>query len=321
MSLQVNGVPLDDPQRVFVIAEGSANHGRDYATAVALTHAAAEAGASAIKWQTFTADTLAADVPLLRGYDAAHDAWLTRLGAQTMHDLFRQGGLPRPWHVPLQSLAASLGLVFLSTPFSLDDARFLVEQVRVPALKIASGDLTHRALLRYAGSTGLPVIVSTGASTLGEIHDALDVLDDGSQDGAVLERVCLLHCVSCYPCPLDAVNVRAVETLRYQALVAAYGFSDHTLSVDVVPALAVAYGATCYEKHLKLTSDATGVDTDHSLTPAQFATLVRVLREASLAVGNGVKQPHVSEAHERLWARRGTDDLRPTDAARAGRWA
>ena len=316
--LMIDGKRLDDPQRCYVIAEASGNHAQDYARAEALVYAAAEAQADAIKFQTFTADEIAADVPIPRGRGgAAHDAWLERLGAQSLRDLCRHGGLPRPWHFELKRLAEMMGLTFLSTPFSLDAARFLVEEVQVPALKIASGDLTFTPLLQYAASTGLPLLLSTGGATLAEVQQALHVITSQAQAST---GVVVLQCVSSYPCPPDACNLRAIQTLQQRTLCDAVGWSDHTVDEALVPALAVALGATVIEKHLKLAEDDTSIDAGHSLAPAQFKRMVEVMRQTAAALGTGEKWPHALEAHDRLWARRGSDGLRPTDAARAGRW-
>ena len=174
--LMIDGKRLNDPQRCYVIAEASGNHAQDYARAEALVYAAADAKADAIKFQTFTAEEIAADVPIPRGQGgAAHDAWLDRLGAQSLRDLFQHGGLPRPWHFELKRLAEMMGLTFLSTPFSLDAARFLVEEVQVPALKIASGDLTFTPLLQYAASTGLPLLLSTGGAWTDSVNDRFGI--------------------------------------------------------------------------------------------------------------------------------------------------
>ena len=318
--LSINGIRLDDPQHVYVVAEASANHCRDLGKARALVEAAQWAGAQACKFQSFSAERIAApNIIIPRGFDPAHDAWLDRIGAVTVQDVLSQGGLPWEWHAELKELAASLGITFLSTPFSLDDAKFLVEEIKVPALKIASGDITFTPLLTYAGSTGLPIILSTGASTDEEVMDAILALGMG---GGYAHNVALLHCASIYPCPLEAINLWRLWRLQLDRMCGAYGLSDHTLSVDTVPAMAVALGATVYEKHLRL-DEGTSVDTDHSLTPSQFKAMVNTLHDASRAMGEKWSSAlHPTEAHEWLWMRRDPSDwLRPTQAAREGAWA
>lgn len=317
--LMIQGKRVDDPQHVYIIAEAAGSHCQDYATAEALVRAAAWAGADAIKFQTIDPARIAADIPFPFGHDPQTDAWARRLGVTSFRDLYRHGGLPRPWHAPLRDLAHTLGLAFLSSPFDLDSARFLVEEIGVPALKIASGNLTFPPLLQYAAQHPIPTLLSTGAATLAEVQTALDTLYVAR--GPAWSGVVLLHCVSVYPCPLEALNLFALSTLRSCVEAGAVGFSDHTTNRDVVPALAVAYGATVYEKHLKLAEDMTSIDAAHSLTPAEFQHLVETIRLVPQLLGDGVKAPHPLEAHDRLWARRSpTDWLRPTDAARAGAW-
>ena len=312
--LTVNEVRLDDPGRCYIIAEASGNHAQDYAKAEALVVAAAESGADAIKFQTYTSEEICADVPLVFGYDAIHDNWLRSLDVTTMRQLFTKGGLPRAWHAPLKKLADSLGITFLSTPFSVDAARFLVDEVGVPALKIASFDLTFTPLLEYAASTGNPVLLSTGGATLDEIWQAIEGPLQGIDD-----RLVLLHCMALYPCPTVDANLRAMQAL--QCFDCPVGWSDHTLSVELIPALAVTQGATVIEKHIRLAGDSTSVDAGHALTPPQFKQMVEAVRHVPAILGSSVKEPHPREMHERLWARRDPSDwLRPMRAAREGAW-
>lgn len=322
--LTIDEKPLDDPQHVFIIAEASGNHDKEYAKAEALTHAAAKAGASAIKWQTYASEEICTDTPLVFGYDSAHDAWLRSLGVTTMRQLFRKGGLPRKWHAPLKKLANSLNLTFLSTPFSVEAAHFLVEEISVPALKIASGDITFTPLIQYAATTGLPILLSTGASTYDEIREALRIIHEARglmEDGFFMKDVAVLHCRCLYPCPDGMADLSVIGHLSNTFPVGAIGWSDHTLSTEVVPALAVAQGATVIEKHLKLEGDDSSVDAGHSLTPSQFSRMVEIIQRVPWILGNGQKTPIGGELHERLWCRRDPRDwLRPTRLAREGVW-
>lgn len=315
--LHIAGKPLGDPTQPYVIAEASANHAHNYYKATELVYAAAKAGADAIKFQTFAAEDIAADVSIpVHLAPEAHRAMLERLGATTLRDLFRQGGLPYEWHYGLKELAEELGLAFLSTPFSVPAAQFLIEDLGVQAVKIASGDLTFTPLLQYVARFDLPILLSTGGATLVEIVHALIGPLARAND---LGHVSLLHCVSAYPCPTEAANLRAIRTLCMAMRGRPIGYSDHTLS-EALPAVAVSLGASIIEKHLRL-EDSTGADVDHSLTPPQFARMVTGIREAAVALGSGVKEPHALEAHDRLWARRASSDwLRPTDEARQGAW-
>lgn len=315
MALMINGVSLTDPQRVYIIAEASGNHGKDLDRAIALVHAAAEAGADAVKFQTFTAEEICADIPFPFGHDTAHDAWASSLGVERLRDLFRLGGLPREWHLPLKEEAERCGLAFLSTPFSVEAARFLVEDIGAPALKIASGDFTYQPLIDYASTLDIPVIMSTGGANMYEIVELW------RNNMSLKKHLILMHCVSVYPCDDTMANVLAIKTMKDGYGINRIGFSDHTLSTDIVPALAVACGATLYEKHIRLEHDHTSVDAAHSLPPSQFTKMVETLRRTPGILGSGVKKPHARELHDRLWARRSSQDwLRPTDAARMGRW-
>ncbi len=321
--MQINGKRIDDPKNAYVIAEASGNHNQNLQQARALVQAAATAGASACKFQTFTASEICADVPILFGHDAQHDAWVKKLGVSRMRQLFSKGGLPREWHKDLKREAEDLGIEFLSTPFSIDAAKFLVEEIGVRALKIASGDLTFTPLLQYAASTGLPLLVSTGGATMDEVDTALRVCIQewrSHPDIYPSEDIVLMHCVSIYPCPDIMTNLLAIRTMEKRF--GAVGFSDHTLSTDLIPALAVSLGASCFEKHLRLSTDTESVDVSHSLDPEQFHRYVETLRTVPYILGDGIKKPHPREAHDRLWARRDTSDwLRPTRDAREGFWS
>ena len=309
--------PLTDPNQIYVIAEASGNHNQDRQQARLLVQAAAASGASAVKMQTFTSEEICADVPILFGHDAAHDAWCRNLGVTRLRELFQKGGLPRAWHQDLKQEAEDLGIDFLSTPFSVDAAKFLVEELGVRALKIASGDLTFTPLHQYAASTGLPVIISTGGATLDEIDETLQRYNGGVADNTEL---ILLHCRSVYPCDERILDLESLATLRYEFQVPV-GLSDHTLSTDLVPAMAVAYGAVLFEKHLRLATDTSSVDVGHSLDPEAFRRYVETIRRCVAIRGTGDKEPHPLELHDRKWARRSPNDwLRPVQAAREGEW-
>ena len=337
--MQIGSHPIGPGHPVYIVAEASSNHCQDFATARMLIEAAADAGAHAVKFQSFTAEEIAVDIPILTGHDATHDAWVARMGVKTLHGLYAKGGLSRAWHKELKHIAEDVGLHFLSTPFSLDAARFLVEDIGVPALKIASGDLTFTPLLEYAAHlTDLPLLVSTGMATLAEVR--------GTVYGPLApawetDRICLLHCASSYPLDPREANLRAIAMLGgaihgplvvtrkshgepsvLTAQICPVGYSDHTVSIEAIPALAVALGAVVYEKHLRLDDAPESPDAGHSLTPEQFQRMVEVIRAVPQCLGDGEKRPQASEMHERLWTRRSLIDWkRPTDEARAGTWS
>lgn len=314
----IEGKRFDDPKRPYIIAEASGNHNKDIGVAHALVDAAASAGADAIKFQTFTASEIASDTPLLWGHDDLNDAKMKRLNAKTLRDQFEYGGLPRDWHMELKKHAGDVGLTFLSTPFSPSSLKFLIEEIGVPALKIASGDLTYTPLLNMANDSGLPVILSTGMGTLQEIRNAVSHCLPKTYSS---KRLAILHCRSIYPCPPEWLNMRAIARLRYLFPGAAIGFSDHTIRTWwAVPSLAVSLGATVFEKHLKMTQSE-GPDIDHSITPPLFAEYVRTIRDTVTILGEEEVGPHPQEAHDRLWGRRSVRDWkRPQDEARQGQW-
>lgn len=300
-----------DDRHVLIIAEASSNHCHEPERAIALVKAAAEAGADAIKFQTFFCDDIAArDVQILD--HARHGL------PRYFHEIFTKGGLPRDSHRDLKAMAEDFGLIFLSTPFSVNAARFLVEAVGIPALKIASGDLTFTPLLEYAASTGLPVIASTGGATIGEIWNAVTCPLLAAH---VHNHLALLHCVSSYPCAWTDANLLAIRTLQIMYPSIPLGWSDHTLSSEAVPALAVAMGAQLIEKHMTLDEPGNSMDAGHSLTPGQFKHMIETIRAVPQILGDGKKKPRASELHDRLWARRDPSDwLRPTADARRGLW-
>lgn len=323
MPFTIGSKRFDDQRRCYIIAEMSGGHQQDYDVAERLVAAAAEAGADAVKIQTFNAEDICADIPLPFGHDAKHDAWLQSLGVTRMRELFALGGFPRAWTPSLKRFAESCGVELLSTPFSVDAARWLVEEIGVKAIKIASGDLTFTPLLEYAASTGLPLFVSTGGATYQEVRTACDTIEAiWPQESDRQHALAFFHCVSAYPCPEDAANLRAIQQTKNACFYWPTGFSDHTLSVDIVPALAIACGATIYEKHLRLDGDNHSVDAKHSLAPQQFTRMVEVIRSVPAILGDGVKQPHALERHDRAYARRDPSDwLRPIRRVReTGTW-
>lgn len=305
---------------VYFIAEISANHCNDKRIAHQIIEECARAGADAVKFQTYTAKELAADgISIKRGLDRKHDAWLASIGGRdTLQDLLSGGGLPREWHKEMKSVADWNGIEFLSTPFSVDAAKFLVEEIGVKALKIASGDLTFKPLLEYANKCGLPVILSTGGAYLTEVVDAVHFeMLEAYQAG----RIAVLHCTSSYPLnPRDA-NLGAIRTLLAQSYNTIVGYSDHTTNIDWLPVMAVTLGARIYEKHVKLGTGIGSIDRDHSITTEDLKDMIKNVDDSVAAMGDGRKVPQPSELHDRIWARRDPSDwLRPTQRAREGAW-
>ncbi|MBI2569198.1 MAG: N-acetylneuraminate synthase family protein [Candidatus Schekmanbacteria bacterium] len=263
--------------RTTLIAEAGLNHDGSLATALHLVGAAAIAGADAVKFQTFRADRLVA---------RRRPEW----------ELFRQWELPPEAWRELAREAARLDLELMSTPFDEDSLALLVD-LGVKRIKVASGDLTYLPLLRAVAHTELPVLLSTGMSGLGEIEQAVSCLEESGAG-----EITLLHCVSAYPCPAPALNLRAMDTLR-SAFGLPVGLSDHTLGTAAAVA-AVARGAVVVEKHFTLDRGAPGPDHALSLDPETFRQLVNDVRFVEAALGDGRKALQACEEPSRRFGRR-----------------
>ena len=270
---------------LFVIAEIGLNHGGSLDRALAMVEAAADAGVSAVKLQTVFAAELAAPSPV--------------------RDFFAAFELDEAAHHAIAARARSRGLGFISTPLSLG-AVDLLERVGVDAYKIASGDLTWGGLIERCARTGKPIVISTGASTLDETRHAVAAARRG---GAA--DVARLHCVSAYPVPEGSENVRAITAL-VDAFQVPVGLSDHGPDAFAIP-IAVALGASIYERHLVLTEGDGSVDAAVSSTPAGFAALITAAARARSALGSGVKSCLPAEAQS-LASRRGLYAARPLRA-------
>ncbi len=280
-----------DAEDVLIVAELSANHLGSYENAERLVIAAKQAGADAVKLQTYTADTLTLDVdsPLFRVEQG------TLWSGRKLHDLYREASTPWEWHAPLQQRAHELGLIFFSTPFD-PTAVDLLASLDVPAYKIASFELVDLPLLDYVGRQGKPVIMSTGMASLDEIDEAVATLQHAGCDELVL-----LKCTSAYPALAQEMNLRAMTTLaeRYHVPV---GLSDHTRN-SIAAIAAVALGAVLIEKHLTLDRRAGGPDAPFSLEPSEFAELVLQIRGTSASLGTSVITCGHEESKSRAFRR------------------
>ena len=259
---------------VYVIAELSANHRHDLGVAKAIVAAASDAGADAVKLQTYTADTMTidADTPPFRV--GAGTLWSGR----NLYDLYREAAMPWEWHGELQAMANGLGLDLFSTPFDAGAVAFL-DDLGTPAMKIASFELVDHELIRTAAATGRPLIMSTGMATIEEIDEAVDAAAEAGAAGVVL-----LRCNSAYPAPIDEMDLRTISAMGERWSVP-IGFSDHSLGTTAATA-AVALGASVIEKHLTLRRTDGGPDAAFSLEPHEFVALVEAVREAEAALGS-----------------------------------
>ncbi len=309
-------------ERTFVIAEAGVNHDGSLERALALVDVAARAGADAVKFQTFRAAELATATAAKAGYQAAN----TGDGGQL--EMLRRLELSESDHLALVERCRQRGIVLMSTAFDATSLAF-VATLGVPALKVPSGDITCGPLLLQAARLRRRLIVSTGMASLGEVEAALGVIafglrrDDEPQgtrdfeaayrsvDGqlALKRFVTLLHCVTEYPAPPEAVNLRAIDTLA-AAFGVPVGYSDHTLGIEVALA-AVARGATVIEKHFTLDRTLPGPDHAASLEPAELSALVAGIRTIERALGGPLKAPVPDELGNRAVARRSIVAARP----------
>lgn len=270
--------------KVFVIAEAGVNHNGDMSLARELIHAAAESGADAVKFQTFTAERLANFLAPKAEYQ------LQQTNSQeSQFEMLKKLELPYEEHVGLKELCQKLNIEFMSTPFDVIAADFL-HKLGVKRFKIPSGELTNYPYLRHVGKMGLPIIFSTGMATLKEVGDCLGVL---VENGARKEDITILHCTTEYPTPLIDVNLRAMNTIKREFGVPV-GYSDHTSGLEVSLA-AVALGASLIEKHFTLSRSLPGPDHKASLEPGELKQLVEGIRNVSMALGSELKQPSESE--------------------------
>jgi N,N'-diacetyllegionaminate synthase len=286
-TITIGGRPVGDDAPTYIIAEIGSNHDGSLDGALRLIEASAGTGADCVKFQSFRAETLVAP---------------THPGRATLERL----SLPSAWYPDLKAAADRCGVHFTSSPFDLGAVHELVA-VGVPAIKIASGDLTYTDLLEEAAATGLPLVVSTGAAYLGEVDEAVRTMR-----AAGAEQIALLHCASAYPATFADANVRAVATLR-AAFGVPVGFSDHTPGHAAALA-AVALGARLIEKHITFDRSRSGPDHPYALTVDEFADLVRNIRALEASLGTGAKVPVASELGEREWARRGVYAVRALEA-------
>jgi N,N'-diacetyllegionaminate synthase len=277
--------------RCFVIAEAGVNHNGDPDLARRLVDIAADAGADAIKFQTFDpAALVTADAPKA-AYQQRNDGT-----ARTQRQMLDALVLPHQLHRELQHRAQARGVMFLSTPFDEGSADFLVD-LGVPALKVGSGELTNHLLLQHLARKRLPLLLSTGMAVLDEIAAALAVIRAAGDP-----PVALFHCVSNYPCAPDEANLHSMATLRDRFGLPT-GWSDHTLGIDVALA-GVALGAQLLEKHFTMDRSLPGPDHLASLEPGELAALVRGVRAVESALGTGEKAPSPAERAVALVARR-----------------
>ncbi len=281
--LNIGGRTVGMGQPCFVIAEAGSNHNRDLDTARALIDAAVQAGADAVKFQTFSADSMAArtDHPIASIADE-----FSKFGS-TLHELYRKVELPREWQDILARYASAKGIIFLSTPFDKGAADEL-DALGVPCFKIASFELVDLPLLRHVARKGKPVIISTGMATIADIEDAVGAIESQGN-----RQIGILHCGIEYPPRWEDVHLRAMETIGL-AFPYPVGYSDHTLGITI-PIAVAARGGSIIEKHFTLDKTMDGPDHRFALDPSELKQMVEGIRAVEKALGGSRKQPVEAE--------------------------
>lgn len=282
-------ISQDSP--AFIIAEMSANHNMDYNRALAILKAAKEAGADAVKIQTYTADTITlnCEAPCFQINQG------TLWDGMTLHKLYETAYTPWEWQPKLKKAAEDMGLIFFSSPFDLTAVDFL-EEMNVPAYKVASFEITDIPLIRKIAGLGKPVIMATGIAHLSDIELAVQTCREAGN-----EDVILLKCTSAYPAPYEDVNLRTIPAMgeTFQCIP---GLSDHTMGPAVAGA-AVALGARVVEKHLTLRRADGGPDSAFSMEPEEFKEMVDNIRKIELALGRVTYDLTPKAAREREHSR------------------
>jgi len=284
---------LDDlvGDRVYVIAEVSANHNNDLETARKMVESAAAAGADAVKFQTYHPDSIT--------IDSDNEEFVVRDGSawdgRTLHSLYTQGMMPWEWHEELFDLAKSLGIHAFSSPFDFAAVE-LLESLNVPFFKIASFEITDTRLIERVASTGKPVIISTGIAELPDIWRAIETCHQAGN-----QQVVVLKCTSSYPTASSELNLRTISDMQERFGVV-IGFSDHSLTPTASIA-AVALGARVVERHLTLGREDGGLDSAFSTNPQEFRELVDAIRETELALGSVTYDLPASGRSSRQFAR------------------
>jgi N-acetylneuraminate synthase/N,N'-diacetyllegionaminate synthase len=284
--MEIDGTQLNEG-RVYVIAEAGVNHDGDPNIAKKLIEVAANAGADAVKFQTFDADRL-----VTGDGEKAEYAIETTDENESQRDMLRRYELSDEDHYSLKEHCERHGITFLSTPFDSESAD-LLDDLDTSAIKLGSGELTNKPLLEHIAGFGRPMIVSTGMATMAEIRDArgwIEAVNAGAD-------VAFLHCTSEYPTAMEDVNLRAMATM-IEKLPEPIGYSDHTMAVET-PGLAVAAGARIVEKHFTLDSTRPGPDHEASLEPDELQRCVEVAREAAITRGSAMKKPTLTERQNR----------------------
>ena len=273
MHLKIDNKKIGENRPVFIVAELSANHLQKFDNAVKLIRAAKEAGIDAVKFQTYTPDTMTIDCDNEYFQIKQGTIW----DGKTFYQLYKEAYTPWEWQPKLKEIAENEGLICFSSVFDKTAVDFL-EEMNVPCYKIASFEITDIPLIEYVASKGKLVIISTGIATLCDIEEAVNACKKVGNN-----QIALLKCVSAYPTPLEEVNLRTIPHLA-ETFEVVVGLSDHTLTISV-PIASVALGACIIEKHLTLSRSLGGPDAAFSLEPEEFKKMVKAVREVEKSLG------------------------------------
>ena len=284
MNIKIGSKIISPRSPVFIIAEAGVNHDGRLDLALKLIEAAAEAGADAVKFQTFKAEQVTTPQNRMAEYQQ-HNLGQTK----PQIEMIRQLEMPNHWYPKLIKRCQELGILFMSAPHGHVESANLLKRFKLPAYKIASGDLTNRPLLEHVARFGKPIIVSTGMATMLEVKETV-----GWIKGAGNRQIILLHCTTNYPCPPEEVNLSAMSAMQKEWPALLMGYSDHT-SGSQAAIMAVTLGARVIEKHLTLDKKMPGPDHLASSTPEEFKEMTKAIRHTPVILGTASKKPNASE--------------------------
>lgn len=274
LNMRIGNKLINENSTTFIIAELSCNHRQDYQLAVETIEAMKDAGADCVKLQTARPESITIESDKKDFIIKGDTLW----DGKTLYELYKETYTPWEWHKPLKDLTKSLGMEFMSSPFDLEAVDFL-DELGVPAFKIASFEITDIPLIKAVARRKKPVIISTGIATIEDIQEAIDACKSVGND-----QIALLKCTSAYPTPLEEVNLRGIYTLR-EKFKCVVGLSDHTVG-SLVPIAATALGGKIIEKHFILKRNLGGPDATFSMEPQEFKKMVQDVRSMEKALGN-----------------------------------
>lgn len=275
----------------YIIAEIGSNFNGSLKQAKKLIQLAKDCGANAAKFQAFKTEELISKKGFEKKF-AFQSKW-----KNPVWDVYKKAELPRSWHYELFRFSKKIGIDFFTSPWDFEAVDILTK-LKVPAIKVGSGDITYHEILQYIAHTKLPIILATGASTMKEISDAVRTIKSCGND-----KIILMHSVTQYPSPITESNIKVLNTLR-EKFKLNVGYSDHSLG-SIVSLASVALGACVIEKHFTIDPKSEGPDHPHSMDPTSFKLLIKNIRLLEKALGNGIKKVTKSEVDTRIIQRRG----------------